>query len=254
MTDFEAALASLQETLAYQFRDQALLAQALGALNPPLTPQAASARQRLEFLGDAAWNFAVAVLAFQVWPLASAGDLTRFRAAWCSTTGLAHLARRIGLPEPGGLAPSGPSERLSSETPRADAGRVDRPSPPRPSDRVLAEMLEAVVGAMVEDGGLQAVQVLARRVITQKENALIPPPVDSKSALQMLAQARFATLPVYRLIERRGPPHHPTFRVGVRVIGGGADVHAEGEGGTRQTAEQDAARLALLRLAEGSES
>ncbi len=254
MTDFEAAIASFQDALAYRFRDRALLAQALGALNQPLTPQAAAARQRLEFLGDAAWNFVVAALAFQVWPHATAGDLTRFRAAWCSTTGLAHLARRIGLPEPGGPAPSAPSERLAGEMSKGEVCRVDRPSTPGPSDRVLAEMLEAAVGAMVEDGGLDAVRALAHRVITQEGITLIPTPVDPKSTLQMLAQARFATLPVYRLLERRGPPHQPTFRVGVRVIGGGADVRAEGEGASRQTAEQDAARLALLHLAEASES
>ena len=119
---------------------------------------------------------------------------------------------------------------------------------------MLAEMLEAVLGAVVEDGGLDAVRALAHRVIVQEGIAAGPPPVDPKSALQMLAQARFGTLPTYRLLERRGPPHHPTFRVAVRVVGGEDEVQAEAEGSSRQAAEQEAARLALERLTHVSES
>ncbi len=230
MTDFESAIASVQEILGYRFRNPTLLAQALGAWNLPLSPEAAAARQRLEFLGDAAWDFAVAAAAFRARPDATAGDLTRFRATWCSTTGLADLARQIGLPAPEG------------------------PSAPAPTERVLAEIFEAVLGAMVEDGGLDAVRSLAHRVIAQEGIPATPPPVDPKSALQMLVQARFGTLPAYRLLERRGPPHHPTFRVAVRVHGGEDEVQAEAEGSNRQAAEQEAARLALERLNQVSES
>jgi len=217
-------LASFQESLAYTFQDPSLLDLALSVLRPPLTPEAAAARQRLEFLGDAAWGLAVAEAVFQTWPQATAGDLTRFRSSWCSTPGLAQIARQIGLPVPEG------------------------PGLLEPSDRVLAELLEAVLGAMVKDGGLEAVRVLAHCLITQHGLATAPPPVDPKSALQMLAQARYGTLPTYRLLERRGPPHHPIFRVIVRVNGEGTEVVAEAEGTTRQAAEQEAARLALQRL------
>ena len=101
---------------------------------------------------------------------------------------------------------------------------------------------------MVKDGGLGAVRSLAQRLITQHGLNTAAPPVDPKSALQMLAQARYGTLPTYRLLERRGPPHHPIFRVYVRVNGEGTEVVAEAEGSTRQAAEQEAARLALQRL------
>jgi ribonuclease-3 len=117
---------------------------------------------------------------------------------------------------------------------------------------VLAEMFEAVLGAMMEDGGLDAIRLLAQRVIAQEGIVAAPPPVDPKSALQMLAQNRFGTLPVYRLLERRGPPHHPTFRVAVRVYGGEDEVQAEAEGGSRQAAEQEAARLALITMVSGA--
>ena len=224
MTDFEGAIASVQEILAYRFQHPVLLRQALGAWNLPLSPEAAAARQRLEFLGDAAWDFAVAAAAYQLCPHATAGDLTRYRAAWCSTAGLAHLARQLGFPTP------------------------DGPVSPVPSERVIAEMLEATLGAMVEDGGLDAVRAMAHRVIAEQGVAAVPPPVDPKSALQMLAQARYGTLPGYRLLERRGPPHHPIFRVGVRVNGEGTEVRAEAEGTSRQAAEQQAARMALQQL------
>ena len=230
MTDFEGAIASVQEILAYRFQHPVLLRQALGAWNLPLSPEAAAARQRLEFLGDAAWDFAVAAAAYQLCPHATAGDLTRYRAAWCSTAGLAHLARQLGFPTP------------------------DGPVSPVPSERVIAEMLEAILGAMVEDGGLDAVCALAHRVIAEQGVAGVPPPVDPKSALQMLAQARYGTLPAYRLLERRGPAHHPIFRVGVRVNGEGTEVRAEAEGASRQAAEQEAARMALQQLLEEAPS
>ena len=219
-------LAALREGLGYRFRNPELLSLALSSCEPPLTSETAAARQRLEFLGDAAWNFSVAAAAFQAYPGASAGDLTRLRAAWCSTGGLAQLARRVALPFP--------------EDPDCEG----------PSDRVLAEMLEAVLGAMVEDGGSDAVRLLAQRVVGQEALVQFPPPLDSKSALQLLAQARHLRLPAYRLLERRGPSHHPTFRVQVALRDRGVDIQTEGEGGTRQSAEQQAAKLALLRLAE----
>ena len=220
----DAAIESFQRILDYRFRNPTLLIRALGTWSLPLSPEAAAARQRLEFLGDAAWDFTIAAAAFQARPHATAGDLTRLRATWCSTTGLASLAQQIGLPSPPG------------------------PSAPARTERVLAEMFEAVLGAVVEDGGLEAIRTLATRVIAQEDIVAASPLVDPKSALQMLAQARFGTLPVYRLLQRRGPAHHPTFRVAVKLFGTEAEVRAEAEGSSRQAAEQEAARMALEQL------
>ncbi len=249
---FDGVLASLQESLVYRFQDISLLSLALSVLRPPLTPEAAAARQRLEFLGDAAWDFAVAEAVFRTWPHATAGDLTRFRSTWCSTPGLAEIARQVALPVPHGPCPLEPSDRLPAELPTARCRGKNKGERSGPSDRVLAELLEAVLGAVVEDGGLDAVRALAERMITLHGMATAPPPVDPKSALQMLVQARYCTLPAYRLLQRRGPPHQPTFRVVVRVNGEGIEVLAEAEGNTRQAAEQEAARLAIQQLNEGS--
>jgi ribonuclease-3 len=225
----EECLAPLQESLGYRFREPALLALALSALKQPLTPAVAAARQRLEFLGDAAWNFAVALAVFRSHRQAAPGDLTRVRSAWSSRAGLARLARRLGLPIPS-LAPHGPSQR------------------------VLAELLEAVLGAVVEDGGFEAVCALAVRVTAPAAGIAPLPVVDAKSSLQMYTLAAQGKLPSYRLIERRGPSHQPTFRVALTVQGPQGEVRVEAEGGNRQAAEQHAARLALELLGKPQES
>jgi len=166
----EECLEPLQESLGYRFQEPARLTLALRVLQQPLTPEVAAARQRLEFLGDAAWNFAVALAIFRSLPQAAPGDLTRLRSTWCSRTGLARLARRLRLPIPS-LAPHGPSQR------------------------VLAELLEAVLGAVVEDGGFEAVCVLAARVTAPAADASPLPVVDAKSSLQMLTLAGQGRLP-----------------------------------------------------------
>jgi ribonuclease-3 len=213
----------LQESLGHRFQDVGLLALALSVLKQPLTPETAAARQRFEFLGDAAWSFALAMAAYRAHPHAAPGDLTRLRAAWSSRAGLARLAKRLGLPVPM-IAPLGASQR------------------------VLAELLEAVLGAMVEDGGLEAVYALAVQAMAQTAGTARPPVLDAKSALQVAALAHRERLPAYRLLEKRGPAHQPTFRVAVAVRGPGGEIRTEAEGSSRQAAEQEAARLALALL------
>jgi len=121
------------------------------------------------------------------------------------------------------------------------------PSETEPSDRVLAEMLEALFGAMVEDGGFDAVQAFATRLTVANSLADGPPEADAKSMLQMAVLARYGCLPVYRLVDRWGPPHQPTFRVQVALPTPAGHLVAEAEGSNRQSAEQEAAGQ-LLRL------
>ncbi len=208
----------LEAVLGHAFRNPTLLVMALSPGDPE-PREAALARRRLRFLGDAVWNFSIARAALHVWPRASAGELTRFRAVWSRSSGLAHLARQAGI-----------------------AGLTEDES-----ERVLGERLEAVLGAVMEDGGLEAIQTLARRVLTEAP-APLDAGVDPKSALQMLVQARSGRLPVYRLLERRGPPHRPIFRVGLTLPSPDGDCRVEAEGASRQAAEQDAARQMLEHL------
>ena len=224
-TDFEAVLDGLQQSLGHRFRDPALLVPALSTLKQPVTPENAAARQRLEFIGDAAWNYALAVAAYSAYPRAAPGELTRVRAACSSRTGLARLAKRLGVPTPR-LAPLGPSPR------------------------VRAELLEAVFGAIVEDGGFETIRALAVVAIGQTREGSPHSIVDAKSALQMAALARQGRLPQYRLLEKRGPAHHPTFRASVTVHGPDGEIVMVADGSSRRAAEQEAARLALRTLGE----
>ncbi len=214
--------AALQDVLRHTFRAPALLDLALSIFSQPLTPETAAARQRLEFLGDAAWNFAIASAAYRLHPRADPGFLTRLRAAWSSRKGLATLARRLGLALPPAHYPHGPSQR------------------------VTAELVEAIFGALVEDGAFDAVARLASGVVAEIGEGR--PAADPKSALQMLSLARTGKLPAYRLVERRGPAHHPTFRVSVVVADPAGDLCAEAEGTSRQSAEQQAAEAVLATL------
>jgi ribonuclease-3 len=214
----EETVRRLEAAIGHQFRDPALLAAALSPLDPERR-DAALARQRLRFLGDALWNFALASAAVGLWPHASAGELTRVRAVWSRSSGLARLARQAGI---AGLEPD-------------------------ESERVLGERMEAVLGAVLADDGLPAVQAFAQRLLGAASTHA-DAGVDPKSALQMLAQARFGHLPAYRLLERRGPSHRPIFRVGVSLRGLDGEVRAEAEGPSRQAAEQEAARRMLEQL------
>ena len=223
--ELETVRERVQIALGYHFRSPALLDDALRILFPPLTPEAAAIRQRLEFLGDAGWDCAVAWAACGLWPAASAGELTRLRSSWTSAGGLARLARLLGLPEP------------------------DNPSLNGPSERALAEMLEAIFGAMMLDEGFGAVRELASRIIVADGTPQMPPPLDPKSALQMQAQTSRVRLPSYRLLERWGPPHQPMFRVEVTCYAPAGEIRAVADRPNRQAAEQEAARQALELLA-----
>jgi ribonuclease-3 len=217
----EKAREHVAAALGYRFRDPALLDDALRILCPPLTPAQAAIRQRLEFLGDAGWDCAVAWAACDLWPAASAGELTRLRSSWTSAEGLARLARILGLPAP------------------------DNPGANGPSERALAEMVEAIFGAMMQDGGFPAIRDLAGRILAVDGTPRTLPPPDPKSVLQMLAQAMRLCLPSYRLLERRGAPHQPRFRVEAVFHASTGEIRATAERTSRQAAELEAARLIL---------
>jgi ribonuclease-3 len=217
----DTALETVQTALGYRFRTPTLLADALRILFPPLTPEKAAVRQRLEFLGDAGWDCAVAWAACDLWPTASAGELTRLRSSWTSAEGLARLARILGLPTP------------------------DSPGLNGPSERALAEMLEAIFGTMMKDGGFSAIREIADRILALEGAPRQLPPPDPKSTLQMLAQAMRLRLPSYRLLERWGSPHQPMFRVEATFHATSGEIRTAAEGPSRQAAEQEAARLIL---------
>jgi ribonuclease-3 len=196
--------------------------------------------ETLEFLGDAVVGMVAAESVYRRYPELSEGALTRLRGALVSRRHLAEVAAGLKL---------GKYLLL---------GRGEERSGGRTKMALLANAMEAVIGAVYLDAGLEA----ARRLI---ETRVIAPLVgslreqvtagggmgDFKSALQELLQARKQGQPEYRTTGETGPDHYKRFFVQVGV---GAEVLAEGEGSTRKHAEQDAARQAIEKLQPAREA
>ena len=220
-----SALDSLQQRLGYRFRDSSLLTRALTHRS-----FGADHNERLEFLGDAVLSLTVSSLLYERYAGSDEGDLTRIRAHLVREDSLHRLALQIGLPD---------VLRLSDG--EARGGGAQRPS-------ILADALEAVIGAAFLDGGYDA----AREVVRQLLGELITSTrsetwaKDAKTALQEWLQARRLAVPSYRITETRGQAHAQIFAVECAVPA--LSLAKRGEGRSRRAAEQDAARRLLDEL------
>lgn len=187
--------------------------------------------ERLEFLGDAILNFVVAEALYQRIPRAREGLLTRARAELVRRSTLAGLSRRIGL---------GKALKL---------GGGELKSGGRDRDSILADALEALVGAFYLDAGLEPCRSWLLALLEDRLDRVSHEETtkDSKTELQEILQARGLPLPVYAVVEVRGAAHERSFTVSCRVPG--FEEAATGTGGSRREAEQSAARgsLDLLR-------
>jgi ribonuclease III len=235
-----AVLGSLEATLRHPFTHRDLLQQALThrsfvaehSAHGSETP--AGDNERLEYLGDAVVGLVTAESLFRLYPELPEGALTRLRGALVSRRHLADVARTLEL---------GNYLRL---------GRGEDRSGGRAKTALLANAMEAVIGALYLDAGLDAARqlieacVIAPTVASLREQLTAGTGVgDFKSGLQELLQARKQGQPVYRTTAETGPDHRKRFFVEVRA---GGEALAEGSGPTRKIAEQDAARRALERL------
>lgn len=213
----EAALRDLETQLGYRFQDPSLLIRALthrsgGSVH----------NERLEFLGDAALGYAVSCLLFELWPNASERDLTLMRASIVRNDALAAVAEQIDL---------GRQLRLGQGEKRAGARR---------NASILADALEAVFGALTQDGGQQACLAVAQRLFGERLAAFGgTSEQDAKSRLQQFAQARRLPLPRYRVERVEGSDHAPRYVVSCRLDDLG--VNAVAAAGSRRDAEQLAA-------------
>lgn len=226
----EDAQAELQQTLGYSFKDPELLKTAL--THPSAALHNAPHYERLEFLGDAVLDLAIADLLMRQFPIAQEGPLSKQRASIVNGRTLAAKARSIGL---GRMIKLGKGE--------AKSGGREKIS-------ILAAVFEAIVGAIYTDGGL----IPAQRVVEDLFADDIGGPSverDYKTELQELAYRRYRTQPVYELMHATGPDHAKRFTTRIRITG--RDFGA-GEGGSKKQSEQAAARVALARLEqEGGE-
>ncbi len=227
---YDAALVAQQaeQRLGVPFEDRSLLIEALTHRSFIYETPVADERynERLEFLGDAILAFVSADLLFRSYPALSEGELTDVRAALVKTPTLAGFARSLEL---GTLLRLGKGEERTG-------GREREP--------LLAAAFEALLGAIYLDRGLEEarrfllpmLQAEAERVVAQRQFK------DDKSLFQELAQAELGVTPTYRVVKEEGPSHHRLYSVEVLL---GEQVAGRGQGRNKQSAEQEAARLAL---------
>ena len=218
-------LSDLQKLLQYEFSDLKLLQQAL-------THRSFSSdhNERIEFLGDSVLNLAVAGLLYEQLSELPEGDLSRVRANLVKQDTLHQLAVTLGLPE---LLRLGEGE--------AKSGGKKRPS-------ILADALEAIIGAVYLDGGYLKADALVRRIFKNIEiNARMSAiGKDPKTELQEWLQGRKMNLPIYRVVGTQGAAHQQTFDVECEIV---EYRHAErGIGGSRRAGEQAAATAMLQYL------
>ncbi len=201
-------------------RDRALTHRSLGSHN----------NERLEFLGDAVLGLFVAEQLYTRFPEVEEGDLSRLRATLVNRDTLAEVAASIGL---GDFLKLGSGERKSGG---------------RRRDSILADALEALIGAVYLDGGYEAAKDVVNRLFSDRI-AAVPDPhelKDPKTRLQEYLQARGLERPHYEVLEESGAAHARQFRVRCRVPD--YSVDAEGSGRSRRKAEQSAATAMLEAL------
>jgi len=240
--------------LGHAFRNAALLDLSLThrslsyETNPESLADPQADNEQLEFLGDAVLGLVIAEALYRRFPGSREGELTRLRASVVSRRHLGESAARLGL---------GSHLRL---------GKGEDRSGGRTKPALLANALEAVIAALYLDGGLAvAAAFIDRHILTPALPALdlalgsdASSPTfsgavgDHKSALQEHLQARGHGQPAYVLTDQTGPDHQKRFRVEVRVTTpmGELTTLSSAEGATKKEAQQQAARLALLKLSE----
>lgn len=188
--------------------------------------------ERLEFLGDAVLDFVTGAWLYNRFPEMREGRLTSLRAALVKTDALAALALRVGL-----------NDHLRLGRGEAESGGRGRTS-------LLADVFEALLGALYLDQGLGAVEHFLGVLLPDEVERILAEESDrdAKSSLQEWSQAEFGITPRYRTVDEEGPDHAKTFTVEVYI---GNKLAGRGEGLSKQSAAQAAASDALKRLNAG---
>jgi ribonuclease-3 len=217
----------LESRIGYAFADKAILDRALTHISAAAPKQGrGGSYQRLEFLGDHVLGLAVSDMLYRAFPKGDEGELSRRLADLVRREACADVARALDL---------GAAMRLGSS--ESNAGGRRRMA-------TLADVCEALIGAVFVDGGYPAAAALIERLWRERMLTPVRPLRDPKTMLQEWAQGRGLPTPAYREVERRGPHHNPEFRVAVDVP---ALQPAEGIGRSKRAAEQAAAAAMLTR-------
>jgi len=230
-------LARLETVLTYEFRDRALLERAIthrSWAHEQVAPGAGDEARRLhneayEFLGDSVLGLVVADYLCRAYPDVSEGELSRMKHRLVSAPTLAKASQRLNLGE------------------FLRFGRGEEKSGGRQKDALLADVLEAITGAVFLDGGLAAATDFIQHALgpdLEHADPMTAAQADYKTMLQEKLQAQRRAAPRYLVVETIGPPHRPTFHVEVRWDGGSV----RGEGHSIKAAEALAARIALATM------
>jgi ribonuclease III len=230
-------LDTLEQILGYNFRDRELLARAMthrSWAHEQVSPRAGrDARhlhnEALEFLGDSILGLIVADYLFRANPRATEGELSRMKHRLVSAPTLAKASTELGL---------GDFLRF---------GRGEEKSGGRGKRALLADVFEAVTGAIFLDSGLEAATAFVERGLgdeLRRADPIAAAAADPKTTLQEKLQATHQATPEYQVVDSFGPPHHRTFHVELSWNGG----KVRGEGRTIKAAEAEAARAALEQM------
>ena len=215
----------VRERLGYEPRDVTLFRSALTHRSA-----APANNERLEFLGDAVVNLAVARALYVAFPKASEGDLSRLRARLVSAQPLAEIAGELNL-----------GEELQLGSGELKSGGFRRQS-------ILADAFEALCGAMFLDGGLEGVEPVLARLFAARIATLPAPEAlkDAKTRLQEYLQSRSLELPHYAVAAVEGEDHAQSFTVSCDVPA--LQLKTSGHGSSRRRAEQEAAERMIETL------
>lgn len=223
-------IAKLESVIGVEFHNKDLLEQSLvhrSYLNE--NPRFRLAHnERLEFLGDAVLELIVTELLYHTYPEKPEGELTSLRAALVNSKMLSEIGESINLNE----------FLLLSRGEAKDTGRARQ--------FILANAFEALIGAIYLDRGFAAAKEFIERTLMPKLSEVLTQKLyqDPKSRFQEEAQERVAITPTYEVLQEWGPDHDKHFIIGAFL---GKELVAEGEGPSKQAAEAEAARLALLK-------
>ncbi|EJG1713211.1 ribonuclease III [Vibrio parahaemolyticus] len=218
----------LERKLGYQFKDA-------GLINLALTHRSANSKhnERLEFLGDSILSFVIADDLYHRFPKVNEGDMSRMRATLVRGHTLAELGREFDL---GDYLKLGPGELKSGGFRR---------------DSILADAVEAIIGAIYLDSDIEKVRSIVLSWYNSRLEAIKPgvSQKDPKTRLQEFLQGRRKPLPVYTVTNIKGEAHNQEFTVECEVAG--VDKPVIGKGTSRRKAEQAAAETALEQLTNG---
>jgi ribonuclease-3 len=216
----------LEKRLGYRFKNEALLTRALTHASLRGAKKVHEDNERLEFVGDRVLGLAIVELLEQTYPTAPEGELARHLNRLVRGETCAKVARNLNLGD----------YLMLSDSEAGSGGRL--------KGTILADAVEAVLGAIFLEAGFNKARDVVRKLWENEEVSFGNAAADPKSALQEWAQGQGLALPIYVEVERTGPDHAPSFTAEVRIKG---KSPARGQGASKRAAEQAAASSLLER-------